>query len=62
VSKSCCVTGTISVNEAFTILKDSLKRHGLDNISITVSGHGLTPEESSSIARDIVAAGDSAKG
>ncbi len=54
---NCELTGVISVNEAFAILKDTLKRHGLKNVSITVSGHGLTQEESGSIARGIVAGG-----
>jgi len=57
VIESCGLNGVISVNEAFAILKDTLKRHGLKNVSITVSGHGLTQEESGSIARGIVAGG-----
>jgi hypothetical protein len=57
VVNNCELTGVISVNEAFAILKDTLKRHGLKNVSITVSGHGLTQEESGSIARGIVAGG-----
>ena len=57
MDKSCGVIGVVSVSEALSLLKDCLKRHGLDDVRIYVSSYGLTPEQSAAIARDIVSAG-----
>ncbi|MDF9408195.1 hypothetical protein L7E55_07455 [Pelotomaculum isophthalicicum JI] len=51
------ITNILSVSEALELLEIALKKHGLDSANITISSHGLTPEQSGSIARDIVAGG-----
>lgn len=47
------ITGMITVSEALEVLKDSLRQHGLDHVNISISSHGLTQEQSDTMARNI---------
>ena len=51
------VTGTGAVCTALEMLKEALRRHGLDQVNVTISSHGLTREQSERMAGDINAGG-----
>lgn len=46
-----------SVSEALEILKNSLERYGLGRVNISINGHNLTPVQSGSLVRDLIAGG-----
>ena len=51
------INSIVKVSEALEVLKDALRQHGLDHVNVSISSHGLTQEQSGSMARDIFAGG-----